>query len=249
MSREPKRIRANVKRGWWLEKLPVIVVFCLAAGIVFWIALVHTVHQGTQTVPDLRGHTMDEAQRVLHDRSLGIRLAQPGVFNAAIPAGAIAGQEPRAGFHVKSGAIVTVRLSLGGEKVIIPTVKGESLQGAAGVLEQVGLRPGRRVKIDGGAEGNSVLATDPPAGSAVSPSTGIDILFNQAPYHRLWVMPNLLASSLTVVQAFLRRNRFRLGQVHRVPYAGVPAGEVVRQYPAAGSPLSTSDIITVWVVQ
>ncbi|NOZ77905.1 MAG: PASTA domain-containing protein [Acidobacteria bacterium] len=236
-------------RGRWLATLLVIGVFCVSFGIVFWIALVHTIHEGTQTVPSLRGRTLEEAQRLLHDRSLGIRLAQPGAFDATIPAGAIARQEPRAGFHVKSGAIVTVRLSLGGERIIIPDVQGESLQGAAGVLEQVGLRPGRRVKIDGGAEGNSVLATDPPAGSAVTPSTAIDILFNQAPHHRLWVMPNLLAVPLERVQAFFRRNRFRLGQVHRVPYAGVPAGEVVRQYPPAGSPLSTSDIITVWIVQ
>ncbi len=212
-------------------------------------ALVHTVHEGTQTVPNLKGRSIEDAEHLLHDRSLGIRLAQPGVFNPAIAAGAIAQQEPSAGFHVKSGAIVTVRLSLGGKRVIVPDVEGESLQGAAGILEQVGLKPGRRVEIDGGAEGNSVLATDPPAGSAIKPSTAVDVLYNQAPYHRLWVMPSLLGVPLARVQRFFRRNRFRLGQVHRVPYPGVPPNEVVRQYPPAGSPLSTSDIITIWVVQ
>ena len=244
-----ERIPDPRKGRRWLEALAMAVVFCSTAGIVFWMALVHTVHEGTQTVPDLRGRSIDQAEHLLHDRSLAMRLAQPGVFNAKIPAGAIAQQEPRPGFHVKSGAVVTVHLSLGGARVIVPDVAGESLQGAAGILEQVGLKPGRRVQIDGGAEGNSILATDPPAGTAVPPSAPIDLLYNQAPHHRLWIMPNLIAAPLGRVRAFFSRHRFRLGQVHQVPYPGVPSGEVVRQYPPAGSPLSTSDIITVWVVQ
>ncbi len=251
-ARDPARGTGSARRrprSRWLERLLPLTLFCLSAAVVFWFALVHTIHRGTQTVPDLRGKSVEQARTILHDRSLALKLEQPGVFSAKIPVGVIAQQEPAPGFHVKSGATVTVRLSLGGERVEVPDVRGESIQGAAGVIEQVGLLPGRRVEVDGGAEGNTVIATDPPIGAAVPPSTRVDILLNQAPNRALWVMPSLLSHSLGEVRRFCRRHRFRLGQVHAVSYPGVPAGRVLRQYPPAGSPLASSDIITVWVSQ
>ena len=42
-------------------------LFCLVAGVVFWYALSHTVHLGTQSVPDLRGMEVAAAQRQTHD--------------------------------------------------------------------------------------------------------------------------------------------------------------------------------------
>ncbi len=231
------------------ERLAVAVVFLAALGTVFWLALVRTVHQGTLTVPDLRGASVEEARQLAHDRGLNVEIARPGVFSEAVPAGAVASQEPPPGFHVKSGATVTVRLSLGGERVAVPDVRGDSLQGATAVLEQEGLRPGRRATVRGQAAGDSVLATAPPPGTEVAPGSDVDLLLNETPRRTLWVMPSFLALPRTMVERFCRRHRFRIGQVHEVAYPGLPAGTVLRQYPPAGSPLSRSDIIALWVSQ
>jgi len=241
-------MKRRAQRSWWEWGL-ILSVMGVSAALVFWFALVHTIHLGTQTVPDLGGRTVAEARRIAHDRGLNVEPEKPGVYSTTVPVGAIARQEPRPGFHVKSGATIRVRLSLGGERVEVPAVAGESLQGAVGVLEQVGLRPGRRVQVAGMAEGDSVIATDPPIGTPVPPETSVDILLNQIPKRSLWVMPSLLEWNVDRVRAFCSRNRFRLGQIHRVVYPGVASGQVLRQYPPAGSPLSTSDIITVWASQ
>jgi hypothetical protein len=54
------------------KRLLAAALFMLCAGVVFWFALVHTVHRGTLAVPDLGEQTMEEARQRLHD--LGLEL-------------------------------------------------------------------------------------------------------------------------------------------------------------------------------
>jgi serine/threonine-protein kinase len=230
-----------------LARLLAAAMFLLCTGIVFWQALVHTVHRGTLAVPELRGSNLEQAERLAHDYGLTVVVDEPGVFTIATPVGSIAAQDPQPGFHVKTGSTITVRLSLGGERVTIPDIRGESLQGGLRGLEQIGLSPGRRAQIDGQTGGDRVLATEPPIGAQVAPETDIDLLVNLSPRRELWVMPSLLSHSRDTVRRFCRTNQLRLGQVHEVGYPGLPAGLVLRQYPPAGSPLERGDIITVWV--
>ena len=231
------------------QKLVIAVVFVATFAAFFWLALVRTVHRGTLTVPNLVGASVERAQKLGHDRGLVVRVASPGVFSPSVPPGTIASQEPQPGFHVKSGATITVRLSLGSERVTVPQLTGNSLQAAISLLDSEGLHPGRRVTVRGQAAADSVLASRPSSGTAVAPGSEVDLLLNVAPKQRLWVTPSFLSSSLDRVREFCRRHRFRIGQVHRVGYPGLAPGTILRQYPPAGSPLSRSDIIALWVSQ
>jgi serine/threonine-protein kinase len=230
-----------------IARLAAAAVFVICSGIVFWMALVHTVHRGTLAVPDLRTISLESAERLAHDQGLTVVVEEPGVFSTTTQPGAIADQDPPPGFHVKTGSVVTVRLSLGGERVEIPDISGESMQGGLRGLEQTGLGPGRRVRLNGQTGGDRILATEPPIGSEVAPATAVNLLVNVAPEHGLWVMPSLLSRSRDEVRRFCRANQLRLGQIHEVGYPGLPSGLVLRQYPPAGSPLSRGDIITIWV--
>jgi beta-lactam-binding protein with PASTA domain len=60
-------------------------------------------------------------------------------------------------------------------------------------------------------------------------------------------MPSLVSRTLQDVQTFCRANRLRLGQAREVNYPGLSAGVVLRQHPPAGSPVTLSDVVTVWV--
>ncbi len=222
-------------------------LFLIVAAVAAWLALVHTVHLGTLSVPDLVGKSPDEARQIVHDRGLVLDIAEPGVFSSVVAAGAVARQEPPAGFHVKSGAHIEARVSLGSERVEIPDLGTESVSGAVAVLQQLGLKVGRRAVVKGEAADESVLATSPAIGAAVAPGTDVDLLANATPRRPLWVAPSFLNKQLPVVQTFCRRHGFRLGQVHQTSYPGVRPATVLRQYPPAGSPLSRSDIIAVWV--
>jgi serine/threonine-protein kinase len=224
-----------------------LAVFSTCAGVVFWYALVHTVHRGTLAVPDFTSASLIDAEQRAHDLGLVVRLGEDGVFSATVSPGGIAAQDPHPGFHVKTGSAVTVWLSLGSETATVPDVRGESLPSALRLIEQVGLRPGHRAQVRAQADADTVIATSPTTGRRVAPDSEVDVLVNVSPRRELWVMPSLLSRSLDSVRRFCRHYRLRLGQVHDVAYSGVPSGIVLRQYPPAGSPLSPSDIVSVWV--
>lgn len=229
------------------KRLLAVALFLLCAGVVFWFALVHTVHRGTLAVPDLGEKTLEEARQRLHDLGLEMTVEEPGVFSTAVVPGAIAFQEPPPGFHVKSGSMVTVRVSLGGKTIVVPEVRDHSLNSAQREIERAGLVAGLRARVEGEGAADRVIATGPPVGQQVAPITRIDLLVNTAPQRQLWVMPSLVSQPLGRVEQFCRLNRLRLGRAREVNYPGVPSGLVLRQYPPAGSPVAPSEIITVWV--
>lgn len=238
-------VRARVRTvGRWLCALGIGGV---AAGIMFWLALVHTVHRGTVAVPSLMGMEVEKARRTAHDRGLVLHVDPEGVFNPDVASKLVGAQEPVPGFHLKSGAVVTVRQSLGRRRAEVPQVSGVSLQAAARDLEAEGLRVGRQVEVGGEAAGEVVLTTQPPEGSMVGPDEEISVLLNVRPQRRTWVMPAFISHSEATVRRFCRRHAIRIGQVHQVAYQGMAPGVVLRQYPAAGSPLSRSDIVSLWV--
>lgn len=224
-------------------------VFLLCGGIVFWFALVYTVHRGTLAVPELTEDSLEDARRQAHDLGLELTVEEPGLFTTAVPPGQVASQEPPPGFHVKAGSNITVRLSLGGETVAVPEVRGSSLKTAQREVEKAGLSPGQRARVEGHGAGDQVIATGPPVGQKVAPMTSVDLLVNTVPRRQLWVMPSLVSQRMERVERFCRNNRLRLGQAREVEYPGFPSGVVLRQYPAAGSPIAPSEIITVWVSQ
>ena len=232
-----------------LTRVAAVLVFIACATVVSWQALVHTVHRGTVAVPELIGQTQEQAERNAHDVGLGVDVEEQGVFADQIEAGAIATQQPRPGFHVKTGSTVRVRLSLGSRRAEVPDVRGESLQSSELGLQRVGLVPGARAYVDGMTGADRVLATDPPIGANSVPGSEVDVLVNRTPAVELWIMPSLLSRSTEQVRRLCLAYQLRLGQIHDVNYPGVAPGTVLRQYPPAGSPVSRADIITVWAAQ
>ncbi len=221
-------------------------VFFLSAGVVFWFALVHTVHLGTLSVPDLLGHPSEEAEQIAHDMGITLLIEDIGIYSASMEVGAVARQNPSPGFHVKTGSTVRAWLSLGAERVTIPDLKGESLQGALRALEQVGLHAGRRTEIHGHAAAGTVVASDPPVGVQVAPGYEVNLLINVEPAAARWVMPSLIEQPVAVARSFCRRSHLRLAKIHERPYfPGFPGGTVLRQHPRAGTPVSRADPVII----
>jgi beta-lactam-binding protein with PASTA domain len=86
-------------------------------------------------------------------------------------------------------------------------------------------------------------------GSLTAPGSKVDVLLNVAPDDEYWVMPSLLSRTAGAVRRLCLQQQLRLGQIHQVTYPGLQSGVVIRQYPPAGSQLSRSDIITIWVAE
>jgi beta-lactam-binding protein with PASTA domain len=107
-------------------------------------------------VPQLRGVSVEAASAQLHD--LGFVVQVDDGHYAPQPRGTVASVDPSEGTSLREGETVTLVPSLGPPPVVVPDVRGETLEDAAATLEQHDLAVGdvKKVYDDRVAEGRVI---------------------------------------------------------------------------------------------
>ncbi|MEO0157616.1 MAG: PASTA domain-containing protein [candidate division WOR-3 bacterium] len=96
------------------------------------------VGRGKVEVPALIGMDQEEAQTVL--RRIGLRMrTDTSLPSRDYPEGTVMAQNPPPGTHVKKGRRVSVTLSAGVKKVVIPDLEGEEGEHGRAILRKLGL--------------------------------------------------------------------------------------------------------------
>lgn len=119
-----------------------------------------------RTVPDVSGRSFEAASAALSD--LQLKVTRSEAFNDTVPAGEVAGTSPGAGASVARGATVNVVVSKGPDLVTVPSVAGQSLNGANTAITNAGLT----AEVYGPA-GGSVVATKPAAGTRAKKGSAV----------------------------------------------------------------------------
>ena len=196
-------------------------------------------------VPDLRNHTVTEATARLQDAGLALTVDQSGRLDPKVPAGRIALQEPAAGTVTRRQRSVRVWVSQGPRITTIPTLTGESERAAQLRLQQDGLAVRSLAEVRSSEfPSGTVIAQEPP-GSARG--TEVALLVNRGERSHNYVMPDLIGVAGSRAVDLLRARGFRVTIVGELPYPGVPAGIVLRQFPAAGFQIAAGDPISLEV--
>ncbi len=140
-------------------------------------------------VPVLRGVAEADAVDLLVAADL-----EPGDrtegFDPDIAAGAVIGTDPVAGTEVAPGTAIDYVVSKGPEPLLmprpndaaieVPDLRGLAAQDAIDLLLDEGLRLGDRLEIfHATVEADSVVRTDPPAGTQVAPGTTVDLVVSE----------------------------------------------------------------------
>ena len=196
-------------------------------------------------VPDLRNRTVAEATAQLQDAGLALTVDQSGRLDPKVPAGRIALQEPAAGAVTRRQRSVRVWMSQGPRITTIPTLTGESERAAQLRLQQDGLAVRSLAEVrSSDFPSGTVIAQEPP-GSARG--TEVALLVNRGERSHNYVMPDLIGVAGSRAVDLLRARGFRVTIVGELPYPGVPAGIVLRQFPAAGFQIAAGDPISLEV--
>ena len=202
----------------------------MAAG---WQALQVYVNVGEVTLPDLRGRSFTEAQAVVADLRLHLVVAGRQ-YHDRYPAGTVVDQDPPPGRRVREGRWVSVVLSQGTERVVVPDVTRKLLPEATLLLEQSRLRVGSvREDFDDQVPRGTVVMQQPAPGSEVTRGAAVDLVVSKGP--ELVTVPQLVGLTLEQARAELHRLGLSLEQVGYVARADVPPDVVVEQAPPAGS--------------
>jgi eukaryotic-like serine/threonine-protein kinase len=235
-----------MKAHWLLRWLVALTGGAVTCAVTVWVVLWISMRSSVTRVPDLQGMELSHAAAVLQESGLVARL-QEGVFDAEVPPGKVASQRPQAGFQLKRGASVVLHPSLGKEAVKVGELVGLPVSLATAELESEHLKEGRDCEVEGQADAAVVLAQTPPAGSLAAPGSGVDLLVNRVPRQVRYIMPDFVGQDEKSVSRAIRALGFRLAEVQRVPYVGVPPGVVLRQDPEAGGPVADAAVVGLWV--
>jgi beta-lactam-binding protein with PASTA domain len=185
-------------------------------------------------MPDLIGQSLAGAQAELGRKKLGIVVADH--VYSPLPADAVVRQSPPPQTQVKVGQRAQVVLSLGPQKMRVPSLIDRSLPAARLQLLSVGLQLGEVSYIYASGEpADLILQQDPLPGVSGLSSPRVSVLVSLGSPPPAFVMPDF--SGLLIGQVEQRLVAAGLGRpsVVMVPNAGALVGSIVAQSPAAGS--------------
>jgi len=184
------------------------------------------------SVPVLVGLEPTDAAAAMESAGLTLKVDDNRPFNAKVPLGRIATQDPASGLEVRRGRSVRVWISAGSRSSLVPKLVGEPERAAQARLQQDGLELAGIADIRSSSwPTDTVVAQDPSPGAR---NTRVGLLVNRGERAGGFVMPDVIGVSGDAAVALLRSHGLRVAIVAQQPYPGVPSGIILRQSPAAG---------------
>ena len=191
-------------------------------------------------VPELVGRTRAAAEQAIRDAGLTLGEIRT-VGDTAQPPGHVVFQFPRPGRMVKTGRQVSIDVSRGANRLLVPDVVGMAVARAAARLEELGftiseIESLRTPNVPVGR----VMAVRPMAGTEVDRGSTI-ILAVAAPVGK-FPMPNLLGVDLETASGIVASQGLVLGGVREAP-SDEPVGLVLVQFPEEGMSVRDGDTV------
>ncbi len=152
----------------------------------------------------------------------------------------IISQDIPAGQTVKEGRIITLYVSEGPAKKVVPDVLGLTLKEATLMINNRMLTVTTREVLDDTASPGTIVAQRPTAGSEVLPNSNVEVDISKG---KEITMPNLLGLTLEQARAKLAENNLEIGKVSREESTSYAADLVIAQSTAAKSKIFEGNTI------
>jgi eukaryotic-like serine/threonine-protein kinase len=220
-----------------------MVYTALALGAALIIALIFWWVTAGQyvTVPAVRAMAVGTARTELQNLGFAVKLG-PSRHDNAIAPGDVIQTDPAIGASVGRGAVVTITPSAGPVMIDVPQVTGQSQAAAEAALRNVGLTPGT-VTMAGSATipAGTVISTNPVAGTSWPQPRPVGITVSAGP-----PLPNFVSQQLGAAQAAAAQGGYQIYPVPD-PNSTQPPNTITSQSPAAGTPITKGEVVTVHV--
>ncbi len=232
------------------------------------------VHGAEVQVPVLRGRTLPQAVAELRAKDL-----QAGIdghyYSETQPAGVVLTQRPAPGTLVRKSWRVRVTISLGPQKVAIPSVDGMNETLASITIRRTGLQVGAVVGVPYAYAPENTVIAQTPTGRATDvegPRVSILTAHPALPPEDASVMPDMIGENFTQAALAIIHAGFKLAPLQNATTTtsaaaatdqaaaanatspstngattAVPPGSVIAQVPAAGTRLPTGSTIQLTV--
>ena len=202
-------------------------------------------------VPDLVGLNRATTRQVL--QRAGLRLGRVELMvSSDVQPDAVISQSPPAGRRVKAGREITVVLSQGPLRIIVPELRGISLRNARLLVNESDLAMGLQSQVHHpDYEFGTVIAQYPLPGSRVAPQTEVFFLTSLGPKERGYVLPDLVGKRLSQIAPLMRDSNPFHFEILRIVDPNQPADTIFDQHPPMGDyvGLDSTVVLTVTTVR
>lgn len=235
-----------MKRLLFRASYGAVLVVLFGAGA--WIAFRRSIVGRSVAVPDLVGKTMTEAIRLSHD--VGLRVEEQATrarYDDQIPGNRVLMQQPETGSLAKPAQVIRVVLSLGPRELRVPDLTGLPPRAAASRLTQAALQLGPVSWYRDAQARTGIVAQEPEAETPAPKNAAVEVLTNRGLPETRFVMPDLIGRDAERMRQRLETFGFRVGSARYEAYEGVPPNTVLKQFPPAGHPISSREVVSLTV--
>lgn len=197
-------------------------------------------------VPDFRGMTIEEAEDKAEDLGIEVKIGKYE-FSTEYEQDQIMDQDPNHGEMVAKGDTVTVDISKGGERGVIPNLIGKSEEDAKKMIEDYGFELGTVKEKESHEEKGTVIEQDPSAGSEGKQGDTINITISDGSGKEMGEVPNVLGMSEDVARAAIEEAGFKVGDVSEGVSSAYDNGQVMWQEYNGGTSLEKGTVIDIKV--
>jgi beta-lactam-binding protein with PASTA domain len=232
------------------------ILFRLAYGLLLvaiflagaWITFRKSIVGRSVTVPDLVGKSVPEAIRIAQQS--GLRLEEQAGrarSDEKIPRGRVLMQQPEGGSLAKPAQAIRVVLSLGPRELRVPELAGLPPRAAALKLNEESLSLGTVSWYRDAVTRVGIVAQDPEADTVGARNVAVAVLTNRGLPETRFVMPDLVGQDADKMRSRLETFGFRVGSARYEAYEGVAPNTILKQFPPAGYPLSSHEVVSLTV--
>jgi len=220
--------------GVWIA-LGVLLLAAAGAGG-WWLT-----QRSNTTVPTVAGLTESQALAQLRQDGFTVHQADPITSNT-VKLGDVVQTSPAAGTKLHKGAVVTLIPSSGPRLIKVPDVSGQQLADAKQALRHDGLAVGSVHKVaSASVDAGIVISTTPAAGLRWPQTRPVTISVSEGP-----PLPSFVGQNVQAIQAWAGQNGIQLN-VQQDTNSDQPQGTITRQSPAANTPITQNETVTVFV--
>ncbi|MBC5809435.1 MAG: PASTA domain-containing protein [Candidatus Eremiobacteraeota bacterium] len=234
--KEVVRYDDKVRRGDVISQSP-----GPAAQVAIHSAVTLVISNGVRPVgvPDLVSHKLSDASKSLARLNLKLAVTER-VPSDSIPADVIASQQPSPGTPVDPGTTISVTVSSGAPKMVLPDLNGRNVSDAMAALSAAGLVSRVNYIVDSSVLPGTVMQQDP-AASAPTHKNATITLSVAVP----GTVPDVGGTTLDQARTTLQNAGYKPGGVIFEPQG--EAGRVIRTDPAAGAQLRPGETVNLHV--
>jgi serine/threonine-protein kinase len=233
------------RKGLMIAVIILLFLVVIGAGILFLLG--GFVDKGEVKVPIVEGLAVDEAERVLAEVNLGMKIIRTSP-SEEIPKDHIIFQEIEAGTPVKENSVINVIVSSGPQEVIVPQLFGETVRSAQLILSDKGLKIGRRDEAyDKEIPEGQIIFQEPKSGERVNRGTAVNIVVSKGPEPQVINMPNLIGRKKEEALQILETNKLVAGEILQDSNPDFTENVITKQEPAPNSEVVEGSPVKIWV--